>query len=76
MESPLIQDSIHVPVEGSGYWSWVARAGRVGLATHVRPPTSEGHNFPVRTPIRVFLNSMEIPLSQDSIHVPVEGSGC
>ena len=30
---------------------------------YVRPPTSEGHNSFVRTPIRVFLDSMESPLS-------------
>ena len=56
-----------------------ARAGRVGWlgrATHVRPPTSEGHNFFVRTLFQVFLDSMEIPLSQDSIHMPVDGSRC
>ena len=34
---------------------------------YVRPPTSEGHNSFVRTPIWVFLDSMEIPLSQESI---------
>ena len=37
--------------------------------------TSESHNFLVRTPIRVFLDSMEIPLSQLSIRMPLEGSG-
>ena len=59
MESPLSQDSSHVPVDGSGCWSWPKRAGRsgqvgyvgrVGLVTHVRPPTLEGHNLFVRTP--------------------------
>ena len=39
------------------------------------PPTSNGHNFFVRTPFQVFLDSMEIPLSQDSSHAPVEDSG-
>ena len=38
------------------------------------PPTSEGHNFFFRTPFRVFLDSMESPLSQNSIHMLVEGS--
>ena len=42
---------------------------------YVRPPTSEGHNSFVRTPFRVFLDSMEIPLSQDSIHGPLGDSG-
>ena len=39
------------------------------LVIHVRPPTSEGHNFFVQTPIQVFLDSMESSLSQDSIHI-------
>ena len=79
MESPLSQDFSHVPVEGIGFWSRSekgrsARVGRVGFATHVRPPTSKGHNVIVRTPFRVFLDSMESPLSQDSKCVPLEGS--
>ena len=37
--------------------------------------TSEGHNSFVRTPFRVFLDSMESPLSQDSIHISVEDIG-
>ena len=45
------------------------------LLSHVRPPTSEGHNFFVRIPIRVFLESMERPLSQDSIQMTLEGIG-
>ena len=32
-------------------------------------------NFFVRTPFRVFLDYMESPLSQNSSHMPVEGSG-
>ena len=68
MESPLSQDSIHIHVEGIGYWSWPVgtigkdwsgRARGVKLVVHVRPPTSEGHNFFVRIPIRVFLDYME-----------------
>ena len=39
------------------------------------PPTLDDHIFRVRTPFGVLLYSMEIPLSQDSFHVPVEGSG-
>ena len=45
------------------------KASRVRLVIRVRPPTSEVHNFFVRTPIRVFLDSMKIPLSQESIHI-------
>ena len=33
------------------------------------PPTSDDPNFFVRTPFRVLLDFMEIPLSQDSNHV-------
>ena len=61
---------------GAGRQGQVGNGRSVGLATHVKPPTSEGHNFFVRTPFQVFLDSMEIPLSQISIHVLVEGSGC
>ena len=56
-------------------WDWPARVGRFGLTIHLRLPTSEGHNFFVRTSIQVFLDSMEIPLSQDFSHVPVEDIG-
>ena len=48
---------------------------RPGLTIHVRPPNSDNHNFFFRTLFRVFLDSMESLLSQDSIHVPVEDSG-
>ena len=43
---------------------------------YVWPPTSEGNNAFVRTLFRVFLDSMESPLSQDSIHMPLEDSRC
>ena len=73
MKSPLSQDFSHIPVDGSGHWGWSVRAGRVGLATHVRPQTLKGHNFFVRTPFRVFLDSMERLLGQDFINVSLEG---
>ena len=41
--------------------------GQLVLVDYIRPPTSEGHNSFVRTPIWVFLDYMEIPLSQESI---------
>ena len=50
-------------------------AGELGLAIHVRPPASDDHNFFVRTSFRVFLDSMEIPLSHDSSPMPVKDSG-
>ena len=74
MESPLSQDFSSIIVEDNRQSGWPVRAGRLELASHVRPPPSEGHNFFVRTPFRVFLDSIESPLSQDSRHVPVEGS--
>ena len=40
---------------------------------HVKPPTLDNHNFFVRTPIRVFLDSTENPLSLESCHMPVNG---
>ena len=58
------------PMFFQGCWS-----ARTGLVIHVRPPTSDGHNFFVRTPFRVLLDSMEIPLSQNSNHVSVEDIG-
>ena len=48
------------------------RVSRLGWTVHVRPLISEGHNFFVRTPFRVFLDFMKIPLSQDFNHVHVE----
>ena len=71
MVSPLSQDSSHVPMEGSGGWGFPDRAGRLGLDSHVRPPTLDGHNFFVRTPFWVFLDSMKSPLSEDFSHLPV-----
>ena len=41
---------------------------------YLRPPTLEGHNFFVQTSFKVLLDSMESPLSQESIRVPVEDS--
>ena len=39
------------------------------ITVHVKPPTLDGYNFFVRTSIREFLDSMEIPLSLESIHI-------
>ena len=38
-------------------------------------PTSDGHNFFVRTPFRMFLDYMESPLSLESIHIYLEYIG-
>ena len=37
---------------------------------YARPQTLEGHISFVRTPILVFLDSMESPLSQEYIYMP------
>ena len=58
-----------------GAFEKVRKAARVRLLSHVRPPTSEGHNFFVRIPIQVFLDSMESSLSQYSILMHMEGIG-
>ena len=39
-------------------------------------PTSDDHNFLVRSPFQVFLNSMESSLSLESDHIPVDGIWC
>ena len=48
---------------------WPVRAGRLRLSVHAWPPTSNDHNFFIRTLFWVFLDSMEIPLSQYFIHI-------
>ena len=43
--------------------------GHIGHISYCVPPTSNDHNFLDQTPFRVFLDSMESPLSPDSFHV-------
>ena len=45
------------------------------VTVHGKPPTSDGHNFFVRTPFQMFLDSMESPLSLESIHIQVDNIG-
>ena len=45
-------------------------SGQLVWVDYGRPPTSEGHISFVRTPIWVFLDSMESPLSQEYINMP------
>ena len=42
---------------------------------HGKPPISDGHNFFVRTPFWMFLDSMEIPLSLESINIYLDDIG-
>ena len=69
--------SIPHPVElSSSCRVHLVSPGQLVRVDYVRPPTSEGHNSSVRTPIWVFLDSMESPLSQESIHIPEENIRC
>ena len=52
------------------------RSGQLIWVDYTLPPTSEGHITFVRTPIRVFLDSMESPLSQEYINIPDEDRRC
>ena len=47
--------------------------GHIGHISDCVPPTSDDHIFRIRTPIRVFLDSTEIPLSLESCQIPVNG---
>ena len=42
---------------------------------HGKPSISDGHNFFVRTPFWMFLNSMESPLSLESINIYLDDIG-
>ena len=81
MENPLSLESIHLYLDNIGthirsrnhenirpYWLLVA-------TVHGKPPTSDGHNFFVRTPFWMFLDSMEINLSLKSIHIYIDNIG-
>ena len=83
MESPLSQDSIHMPVEDSRCQTELRQVSSTqpvqvisAGCDYMGPATSEGHNSFVLTPFLVFLDSMESPWSQDSIHIPLEDSRC
>ena len=82
MEIPLSQEYIHIPEENIRCLTKViyelvtsgqlVNPGQLVRIAYVLPPTSEGHIFSVRTPIWVFLDSMESPLSQEYTHMPEE----
>ena len=83
MEITLNQESIHIPEEDimcQTEFTEVRSAQSVQVSSagcdYVWPPTSEGRNSFVRTPFQVFLNSMERPLSQESINMLKEDSRC
>ena len=43
--------------------------GSARVTVHGKLPTSDGHNFFVRTVFQMFLNSMESTLSIEFIHI-------
>ena len=51
-------------------------SGQLVWVDYACPQTSEGHISFVRTPIQVFLDSMESPLSQEYIDMPEEDRRC
>ena len=78
MESPLSLEFIHIYLDDIGIHirsinhnkkKTVGLAGSARVIVHGKPPTSDGHNFFVRTPFWKFLDSMESPLSLESIHI-------
>ena len=51
-------------------------SGQLVRVDYALPPTLESHISFVRTPIRVFLDFMESPLSQEYIHMPKDYIRC
>ena len=86
MESPFSQKYIHILEENIGYLTEVidelvtsgqlVNPGQLVRFDYLCPPTLEGHISSLRTPIWVFLDSMESPLSQEYIHMPEKNIRC
>ena len=81
MEIPLSLESIHIYLDNIGThirsrkhensrpcWLLVA-------TVQWKPPTSDGHNFFVRTLFWMFLDFIEIPLSLESINIYLDDIG-
>ena len=49
---------------------------RASVTVHTRPLTSDDHNFLIRAPFGVFLDSMEISWSLESDHILFNGNWC
>ena len=81
MERSLSLESGHMPVDGICCTN-IAELASSGRADHIKgmssaSPTSDDHNFLIRSPFCAFLDSMEISLSLECNHVPVDGIwGC
>ena len=48
-------------------------SGFAYVTVHVKPLTLDDHNFFVRIPIQVFLDSTESPLCLEFVHMPMNG---
>ena len=81
MESPLSLESIHIYLDNIGTYirsrnHEISRPCWLLVATvHGKPPNSDGHNFFARAPFWMFLDSMEIPLSLEYIHIYIDNIG-
>ena len=76
MEISLSLESIHIYLDEIGthissinHEKQKAILVLLVVTVHGKPPTSDGHNFFVRTPFRMFLDSIKIHLSLESIHI-------
>ena len=76
MESSLSLEFIHIylydieiHIRSKNHEKIVGPTGSAWVTIHGKPPTSDDHNFFVRTLFQMFLDSMEIPLSIKSIHI-------
>ena len=45
------------------------------VTVHRKSSTSDGHNFFIRTPFQMLLDSIEIPLSLESINIYLDEIG-
>ena len=45
------------------------------VTVHRKPSNSDDHNFFVRTPFQMLLDSMQSPLSLESIHIELDDFG-
>ena len=76
MERPLSLESIHIwldeivtHIRSINHKKIVGLLVLLVVTVHRKPPTSDDHNFFVPTLFRMFLDSMERPLSLESIHI-------
>ena len=81
MERPLSLESIHIYLDNIGTHIRSrnhenSRPCCLLIATvRGKPPTSDNYNFFVRTPFWMFFDSMESPLSLESINIYLDDIG-